>query len=516
MLIEGSLATGNPTLRADVVIVGGGTLGLYLAAQLSAEGKQVLVAEGGGRTIETASNGLTAQAIGKAHNGILHGRGQGLGGTSVLWGGQLAEFDRADLERPGAAWPLGFEELQACYRETYRRLGITPPPAAAPLVAPKASVESEAEQGASIERFYTAWLAEPNFARLFKKALTSDERIRVLLDTTANSICFDGERALCVNARRRDGGRVRLEGDAIVLACGTLAANRLMLHLGRQESTPWRSNARVGLRFQDHLGGRAAAVRLLDERAFRRLFENRFVDGAKLQPKVRWSGSARPGGSVGVAGLFAFDSEVGENLSNLKGLIRSVRGGLEFSALRRLPADLFRLGRILLPIVTHYVRERRILALFDRGLDLHVQAEQIPIDRSRITLSDQAMPDDGLPAIRVDWQLDGGELEPLRAFVMAVDAALRSAGIAELTIDPRLLELDPGFLASLSDTYHACGGLCMSATASTGVVDPDCRVWGTKNLFVAGSAVFPSSGHANSTFTALALATRLAKYLSRS
>ncbi len=514
MLIEGRFARGNGPLRSDVVIVGGGTLGLYLAAQLSAAGKTVLVAEGGGRMIETASNGLTAQAVGKAHNGILHGRGQGLGGTSVLWGGQLAELDRADLERPGAAWPLGFDALQACYQETYGRLGITPPPASGPLDMRLAADVDAGGDVATIERFFTAWLPEPNLARLFKKEVTANDRIRVLLETTVNDIHFEGERAVWVGARCQDGGQLRLEGDSVVLACGTLAANRLMLHLMRQETTPWRHNVRVGRCFQDHLGGRAASVRLHDEQAFRRLFENRFVDGTKLQPKLRWRSAGRPAGSVGVAGLFAFDSEVGENLSNLKGLIRSLRSGVEFSAVRRLPADLFQLGRILLPIVTHYVRERRIMALFDRGLDLHVQAEQIPLDRSRITLSDQDPLDDGMPAIRVDWQVDGAEVAQLRAFALAVDAALGATGIAELDIDPRLLEADPSFLASLSDTYHACGGLCMSATQKTGVVDPESRVWGTRNLYVAGSAVFPSSGHANSTFTALALATRMAKHLS--
>lgn len=513
MLMEGRFARGNAPLRADVVIVGGGTLGLYLAARLSAAGKTVLVAEGGGRMIETASNRLTAQAVGKAHNGILHGRGQGIGGTSVLWGGQLAEIDRADLQRPGADWPLGFEQLQAYYQETYNCLGITPPPAAVPLDA-RPAVEVEAGRGGpAIERFFTAWLPEPNFARLFKKELSANDRIRVLLETTVNDIRFEGERAVWVGARCQDGGLLRLEGDAVILACGTLAANRLMLHLMRQQRTPWRHNSRVGRCFQDHLGGFAASVRLHDEQAFRRLFENRFVEGAKLQPKVRWCSSGRSAGSVGVAGLFAFDSEVGHNITNLKRLLRSLRSGVEFSVVRHLPTDLFQLGRILLPIVTHYVRERRIMALFDRGLDFHVQAEQIPLDRSRITLSDQSPLDDGMPSIRVDWQLDGAELAQLRAFTLDVDAALRAAGIAEMEIDPRLLEVDPGFLTSLSDTYHACGGLCMSATPKTGVVDPDCRVWGTRNLYVAGSAVFPSSGHANSTFTALALATRLTQQL---
>jgi choline dehydrogenase-like flavoprotein len=53
----------------------------------------------------------------------------------------------------------------------------------------------------------------------------------------------------------------------------------------------------------------------------------------------------------------------------------------------------------------------------------------------------------------------------------------------------------------------------MGATPRTGVVDPDCRVFGVRNLYIAGSAVFPSAGHANPTLTIVALALRLAEHL---
>jgi choline dehydrogenase-like flavoprotein len=53
----------------------------------------------------------------------------------------------------------------------------------------------------------------------------------------------------------------------------------------------------------------------------------------------------------------------------------------------------------------------------------------------------------------------------------------------------------------------------MSSSPSQGVVDPTLRVHGTENLYVAGAATFPTSSFANPTFTALALADRLAKLI---
>jgi choline dehydrogenase-like flavoprotein len=45
------------------------------------------------------------------------------------------------------------------------------------------------------------------------------------------------------------------------------------------------------------------------------------------------------------------------------------------------------------------------------------------------------------------------------------------------------------------------------------IVDADLKVHGFANLFVASSSVFPTTGQANSTFPAVALAIRLAHHL---
>jgi choline dehydrogenase-like flavoprotein len=60
---------------------------------------------------------------------------------------------------------------------------------------------------------------------------------------------------------------------------------------------------------------------------------------------------------------------------------------------------------------------------------------------------------------------------------------------------------------------HHMGTTRMHVDPKQGVVDPDCRVHGVGNLFIAGSSVFPTGGYANPTLTIVALAIRLADHL---
>jgi choline dehydrogenase-like flavoprotein len=106
--------------------------------------------------------------------------------------------------------------------------------------------------------------------------------------------------------------------------------------------------------------------------------------------------------------------------------------------------------------------------------------------------------------------VDGREAKTIRKFVRHADAYLQQRGIARLRVKEELLHDDCAFLLGLRDTYHQCGGLRMTNSPATGVVDRHCRVWGTTNVFVSGASVFPTSSHANCTLTSLALSARLA------
>jgi len=55
----------------------------------------------------------------------------------------------------------------------------------------------------------------------------------------------------------------------------------------------------------------------------------------------------------------------------------------------------------------------------------------------------------------------------------------------------------------------------MGTDPRTSVVDPNCKVHGVDNLYIASAATFPTSSQANPTLTVVALSLRLAAHLKR-
>ena len=62
---------------------------------------------------------------------------------------------------------------------------------------------------------------------------------------------------------------------------------------------------------------------------------------------------------------------------------------------------------------------------------------------------------------------------------------------------------------------HQMGGTKMGFSNLDSVVDKNLRAHGINNLFILGSSVFPTSGHANPTFTICQLAVRLGNHLEK-
>jgi choline dehydrogenase-like flavoprotein len=134
-------------------------------------------------------------------------------------------------------------------------------------------------------------------------------------------------------------------------------------------------------------------------------------------------------------------------------------------------------------------------------------ADQEPSPSSRIRLG-SARDHRGVPIAELDWRLSERDRWSMsRAQELLAPALSRRLGadVHSLLVDEDLPDLGVG--------CHHMGTTRMSTSPRHGVVDADCRVHGTDNLYVAGSSVFPTGGTANPTLTIVALADRLASHL---
>ncbi|MBC7803076.1 MAG: hypothetical protein H7Y16_04285, partial [Candidatus Parcubacteria bacterium] len=148
------------------------------------------------------------------------------------------------------------------------------------------------------------------------------------------------------------------------------------------------------------------------------------------------------------------------------------------------------------------------------GLYLHLDVEQAPRRDNYVYRGDRVRPA-ARRARHVDWQ---PELDPGVLAQVAGGHIARFWARNKLDRVARLEFFDAARLRSewptnLYDIYHPAGTTRMAALAEEGVVDTNSRIFGIENVYVAGSAVFPSMGAANPTFTAMALGLRLADRL---
>jgi choline dehydrogenase-like flavoprotein len=160
-------------------------------------------------------------------------------------------------------------------------------------------------------------------------------------------------------------------------------------------------------------------------------------------------------------------------------------------------------GRTLARHAGEIVRRNRCLAL-------RTVLETTPRADSRVSLSDKR-DRFGMPRVRVDWRIDRDDLRALSRLRGLLAETICRRELGTLVDDPAC-DAD-GWPNSMEGGKHHMGTTRMHADPMGGVVDPDCRVHGLANLYVAGSSVFPTSGYANPTLTIVALALRLADHL---
>jgi choline dehydrogenase-like flavoprotein len=353
------------------------------------------------------------------------------------------------------------------------------------------------------------------FERYYEE-LVRASNVTLLLHASVVDLATDEDpgRVDRVEVRRDDGSRCFVRARLVVLAAGGIENPRLLL-LSRRVH-------RRGLGNERDVVGRFFAERLSARTGYIVPASPEVVDGAGLYaihaaaPGVRVQGALRVRDAAQrerqlLNGVFFLATR---NQSMTAEAVRSV--ATLAKARRRRPPSASTLGHLRniatgLGDLGVFAVDRLLRPSGAREvLTLRVQAEQAPNPDSRVTLGTRR-DRFGQPVARIDWRPTTSDRASIRASQVIVDEALRAAGLGHVEL--MLGDEDPPAL--LEGNFHHLGATRMHPDPATGVVDADCRVHGVRNLYVAGSSVFPTYGCSNPTLTVVALALRLADHVKK-
>jgi len=557
-------ADGGAVIETDLAIVGGGPVGLTIADRCARAGIDVVLLESGLEHedgahealnqviaadftpwpdpggLRTAFHGPQAP-LWEAHHQAYGVRCRGLGGSTQAWAGKLAPFDDIDFKSrgcvPHSGWPIEVDELLPHLDQVAALLGLCP--VEPPSCFANAGLRSYYWQFA---RSTEEWLDVMRFGRDFAPGLPAN--VRVLLDATVTRLGFDPATQAVheVQVASLAGASLIVRPRRVVLTAGGVENARLLLVSNDVEPGGiGNRNDLVGRYLIDHAGIRLARIEgsqnigllarkfgfySVDHAGRSHLFQH----GLALSPEFQ-----EQQGLLNAAVYFAPERAADDPFDALKRLIRGqsderlrdfgaiargtgliARGmGTRALAWHHTPKALkqFVVGSAIRLAPNMVADEFASGGLPHKltGLNVEAISEIAPDPSNRISLTDRrdAL---GMRVPAAAWKVGSIEWRTLEVLASRLGQGLAAAGYPPATFADWLS--DEGLARPTPvDLAHTMGTTRMASAPSHGVVDTNCRVFGTGNLYIGGGSVFPTGGHANPTWMYLALALRLADHL---
>lgn len=467
-------------------IVGSGFAGQMLAEGLCKHGGVLVIEAGpldnplslGAGYYEIDSTGLPTPSLGI--------RLSAFGGTSNHWTGQSRPFSPRIFENRDelgvAGWPIPYSEY-AAYLPAAQAFLRLPPSYDLP---DRPSLESgllAGMRGLTTYRFFRPNPVQNLGSPAERERFLALAGIDVMPSTRVIDIAVDGTgRAISIDLADAAGRRLTIPINVLLLAAGGVENARLMLWSGRKYPA---GNPLLG-------GPSALTGKYLTEHP------------VYLPAEVALDGR--------------LDLSDGVSQDTTDSALQHFMWAPDDKTLRR--HGLPRFAMLLYDEGLHV--DEAEFASTDDGFLSRLQRpritipamkfEQTPHMGSFVGLSDRT-DRDGTPIARVHWTLAETDVPKFRRASLLLLGLLAQRGLVRSRLRPDYVGEDWSAIVP-GRSAHQIGTTRMAHAASAGVVDADCRVFGTKNLYVAGSSVFPHGDFVNPTLSLLALTARLVEHLS--
>ncbi len=463
MIIDARNSAVELTRDADFVIAGAGVAGISLALELAGK-YSVILLESGGIEPEQDTQSLYDGKSSGLNYSLLGSRLRFLGGTSNHWGGWCGKLDDIDFEArdwvPHSGWPITSADLEPFHQRTADILDLGSGNFDTDTMVPPENHAFRISGTRLTQRVMRFSNPVTRMGEKYRPALENTAGLTVLLNANLVDLKLheDGKKLESALVRTLNGRSGQITAKHFILASGGIENARLLLSC-RSQMTQGLGNEKglVGRFFMEHPHVTAAEMFALDENwcqgqmALRRDDDHWF--GLMVAPSKKSLSEQR--------------------CLNFRGHIFNIE------------------------------------CQSDDPIELRVMMEQAPNPDSRVRLT-STLDALGLPRIDLNWQLTALDWHGIQCMGRLVGEALGARSLGRVKLRDWVMEQDGRRIGFGS---HHMGTTRMADDPAAGVVDRNCRVFGTSNLFVAGSSVFATGGAINPTFTLTALALRLAEHL---
>ncbi|MFD1107099.1 GMC oxidoreductase [Sphingobium olei] len=542
MLIDG--IAGLKDQRGRIVIVGSGPVGLGLAVDLARRDIPVMLLESGESNANPVVQQLSDAELTDArrHDKMAVAVARRLGGTSNLWGARCLPFDPVDFaprDFVDARWPIRYTDLAPYWDRAIRSTA-----AGANHFDTSPILSQDADDGFTADRL-ERWANVQAAQNVHADAIRSMPALEVRTRCTVTDLKTAGGRVERLTvAHSITGETVDIDVDTVVLAAGGIETTRLLLaaqkvnpglfggpdgplgrhymgHLIGEIADVTFSSSDIGRAFDFHVDDYGSYVRRRLVASDRTQIENRLLNCA-FWPVV--APVADPRHRSAILSMVYLALSVGP-LGRLI-VAEAIRRRHALDKPQRIAAHVRNLI-VGAPSAAafaaqffwrRYFRPERLPGFFVQNAanryGLFYHSEQAPHPDSRVVLTDQ-VDRLGLPKLKIDLRFTDQDVDSVVCTHDLLDQWMRKVGMGVLHYRMPLEERAAAVMEQAAHGTHQVGLARMADDRTQGVVDGDLACFDLPNLFLATTAVLPTSGQANPTLTAVALALRLGDRLAQ-
>ena len=454
-------------INYDICISGAGAAGITLAIKLSEFGFKVILCEAGSDDYtEISQKNYVGKINGDPYFDLDVARLRYLGGTTNHWNGMCRPFEKIDFNRSYLGkefvWPIKYEEILKYQNEACKILEI------------KNDFIINNPNNELLRKVNFHSSPPVRFKDKYLDKIKSSKNLTLILNSNLKDI--QGEKNIITSAlfENYNNKTVSIKAKKYIFSMGGIENSRYLLWFAQKyKSKYFDASCPIGKYWMEHPHFTLGSA-LVEKKVSKNIYYS--ID-EKMQRELK----------ILNCGFRINEISHRETNNKIKEIMCiTPKFGMKL-------ASLF---------------EKRLIC----GARLFAAWEQEPNISNAVKLTQELSPL-GIPTIELNWKKTSFDRKTINQSIILLNEWLLAKDLGRIQLHDWLIENENYPEYDELAGYHHMGGTRMSETKKHGVVDSNCKVFGSKNLYMAGSSVFTTGGHNNPTLPIVQFSLRLADHL---